>query len=596
MGFHSLAIGSSALLTARYGLDVTGQNLGNVDSPGYSRQRLNQEATLGWNSGLSTAVVGTGVWVSSVKRVGSEYVEKQLRQATTTDEYYGSLQTTYGRIKSYVNELTGNALSDSMANFWSAMSDVSTHVENIAVRRTALEEAEQMTGRFNALAEQLADYRKDLDDEVGGSVTEINRLLKGIAELNMQIVATEQGGKSAIAANDLRDQRGNFAKELYKYIDADIVEEDNGSYIVSMHGRNLVYFDRAEEVVNEKRLSGDGTMVNNPVFASDGYPLAPGDGLLAAQMNGRDKVIPSYQKDVDDLAANFIWEFNRAHSQSRGLDSFSSLTSLNGPTNPEATLDKLRYNGNVPAGTFQIVGGSLQIIVHNRNDPDSEPKTVDIEIDLDGRPDPGGEPDMILYDPANPDAPNSLINRMQKALNDAAPGVFTVSIDRRNQVTITSASDEYGFAFGEDTSGVLAALGLNSFFTGHDAGTMGVNQALKENPEHLAGARSFDKGDNAGALALLDVREAELANLKNGTLDDHYLAMAGRLGAESDSANRMKDLSCDVLNRMFVQRESLAGVNEDEEVSKLITYQRAFQSAAKFISTVDQLYETLINM
>ncbi len=111
MGFHSLAIGSSALLTARYGLDVTGQNLGNVDTAGYSRQRLNQEATLGWNSGLSTAVIGTGVWVSSVKRIGSEYVEKQLRQATPTDEYYGSLQSSYTRIKGYVNELTGNALS-----------------------------------------------------------------------------------------------------------------------------------------------------------------------------------------------------------------------------------------------------------------------------------------------------------------------------------------------------------------------------------------------------------------------------------------------------------------------------------------------------
>ena len=594
MGFHSLAIGTSALLTARYGLDVTGQNLGNVDTAGYSRQRVNQEATLGWNSGLSNAVIGTGVWTSSVKRIGSEYVEKQLRQATTTDEYYGSLQNTYSHLQSYVNELSGNALSDSMTNFWSAMTDFSTQVENIAIRRTTVTQAEQMTGRFNALGEQLAGYRKDLDTEVKDSVTQINRILGGIAELNKQIVHTELGGASNISANDLRDQRGELAKELYKYMDADIVEEDNGSYIVSIHGRSLVYFDQAKEVVNQKTLSKDGTMVNMPVFAKDKYPLSPANGLLAAQMEARDSIIPSYQDELNNLAANFIWEFNRAYSQSRGLESFTSLTSLNGPTNPEATLDQLKYADNVPAGTFEIKNGVFQIIVHNRNS--DQPTTVPIEVDLDGRPSPLGEPDMILYDPSNPDASHSLINRMQKALDEAAPGVFEVSIDRHNQVSITSKSDDYGFCFGEDTSGVLAALGMNVFFTGHDATSMGVNQSLKANPELIAGATSFSKGDNNGALNLLKVREKELSTLKSSTLEGYYQGMTGRLGSEASSAKNMKNLSCDVLNRMFVQRESLSGVNEDEEVSKLITYQRAFQSAAKFISTVDQLYETLINM
>ncbi len=594
MGFHTLAIGNSALLTARYGLDVTGQNLGNVNTEGYSRQRLNQNALLGWNSGAGTAVIGTGVWTSSVKRVGSEFVEKQLRQATSTDEYYNSLQTSYGYIKSYVNELTGNALSDSISNFWSAMTDFSTQVENIPIRRTTLTEAEQMTGRFNTLAEQLAGKRRDLDEEVGESVTQINRILEGIAELNKQIVNTELGGKSSIVANDLRDERGRLTKELYQYIDAEVVEEDNGSYIVSMRGRNLVYFDQAKEVLNEKRRSADGTMVNQPVFAADRYPLSPSDGMLAAQIEARDVVIPSYQNELDELAGNFIWEFNRAYSQARGLDSFTTLTSKNGPVNPEATLDQLRYLDDAPAGAFRIVNGTFEIIIHNKNE--DQPITVPVEVDLDGRPGPGGEPDMILHDPANPDASHSLVNRMQKALDDKLPGVFEVSIDRHNQVSITSKSDGYGFVFGKDDSGVLAALGLNVFFTGRNAGNMGVNQDLKKNPELLAGAKSFVAGDNEGALELLDVREKEISALKNSTLEGFYTAIVGRLGSEAASVNGQKDLSANVLNRMFTQRESLSGVSEDEEVSKLITYQRAFQSAAKFISTVDQLYETLINM
>ena len=594
MGFHTLSIGTSALLTARYGLDVTGQNLGNIDTPGYSRQKLNQAATKGWTSGLGNAIVGTGVWTTSVTRVGNEYVEKQLRQATSTDEYYGNLKNCYSQLQSFFNELTGNALSDSMTKFWDAMNDFSSHVETLSIRTTTINEAEQMTIRFNQMGQQLNQYRKDVDNEIAESVAQINRVLNSIAALNKSIVNAELGGQSSRMANDLRDQRGEAVKELYEYMDIDVVEEANGSFIVSLHGRNLVYFDQVKELALDKTKDPYGTLVNTPVFASDRYPVTPRDGQLAAQMEMRDVIIKGYKDDLDQLSANFIWEFNRAYSQTRGLDSFSSLKAFNGPTNPEATLNKLQYTEYVPAGTFQIVNGNFEIIIHNRND--DQPKTINIEVDLDGRPSPSGEPDMILWDPENPEASHSLINRMQKELDKAAPGVFEVTIDRHNQVSIVSKQDEYGFCFGEDTSGVLAALGLNVLFTGHSADTMGINKSLYDNPSLLGGAKSFNKGDNKGVLAMIDVREATVGNLKDMTLEGHYQAVTGRLASEASRTTSMKNLSVDILNRMFVQREQLAGVNEDEEVSKMITYQRSFQSAAKFISTVDQLYETLINM
>lgn len=594
MGFHTLSIGSSALLTARYGLDVTGQNLGNIDTPGYSRQRLNQAATKGWNGGLGNAVLGNGVWTVSVSRIANEYVEKQLRQATSTDEYYGNLQNCYTNIQTFFNELSGNAISDSINTFWKAMSNFSTHVENLSIRSTAIEEAQQMTQRFNSMSNMLLDYRKDVNNEITESVTQINRLLHTIAELNQTIVKTELGGSSNRSANDLRDQRGEAVKELYEYMDIDVVEESNGSFIISMQGRNLVYYDNVKEISIEKRQDEDGVMVNMPVFSSDGYPLKPTNGQLAAQIEMRDVIIKSYQNDIDDLAANFIWEFNRAYSQTRGLESFSSLKALNAPVDPSVTLDKLTYNDRIRAGTFEITNGEFQIIIHNRND--DQPKTVRVEIDLDGRNPNGGEPDTILWDPDNPAAENSLVNRIQKALDAEAPGVFEVRIDNEYHISIVSKSDEYGFCFGKDTSGVLAALGMNVLFTGHNAANMGINQELKDNPSLLGGAYSFMKGDNDGISDLLDLRDKTLGNLKEMTLELYYQSITGRLASEANRTTNMKKLSTDVINSMFIQRESLSGVNEDEEVTKMITYQRAFQSAAKFISVVDQLYETLINM
>jgi flagellar hook-associated protein 1 FlgK len=377
-------------------------------------------------------------------------------------------------------------------------------------------------------------------------------------------------------------------------MDVDVVEEENGSYIVSMHGRSLVYFDQVQELKNKKTLSDDGLMVNTPVYGEDSYPFRPGDGRLAGQIELRDKIVPSYQKDLDTLAANFIWEFNRTHSQLTGLQGYSQITALYGPKNPQDTLDKMDWGSKEPEGTFRIANGNFEIVIHNENS--DQPTTVNIEVDLDGRAGPSGEPDMILYDPDNPDASHALINRMQKALDEKAPGAFEVSIDRSNRISIVSKKQEYTIAFGEDTSGVVAALGMNVLFTGRTAMTMGVNEEIAENPALLGGEASFLEGDNNGANLLLDMRNKKIANLNNLTLDDFYLTVTGRLGSEAKKAIDQKNLSCDVLNRMFTQRESISGVNEDEEVSKLMSYQRSFQSAAKFISTVDQLYETLINL
>ena len=594
MAFHSLNIGTSALLTARYGLDITGQNLGNIDTPGYSRQILTQNATNSWNAGLNNAVMGTGVWVKTVHRVANEHIEKQLRQATSSDAYYGSLQSCYSNIQTFFNELTGNALSDAMNSFWDSMNDFSANVENIPTRVTVLKEAESMVSRFNRLGEQLTRERIAVNEQVEESIGNINNLLTQIAQLNRNIVNTELGGFNGLMANDLRDQRGEAIKELYSYMDIDVVEEKNGSSIISLHGRTLVYFDQVHEIQTEQVLSDDMQVVN-PVFGDDRYPLQPGDGQLAAQMELRDEIIKGYKDDLDSLAGKFIWEFNRAYSQGRGLESFAKITSLTAPLNPADTLDKLRYGDKIPAGTFQIVNGNFEIVIQNRNNPGLD-QTVNIHVDLDGREPPDGDPDMILWDPDDPGASHSLINRMQTALDEALPGVFKVTIDNQFHVSIESAGEDYGFAFGNDTSGVLAALGINVLFTGHNSLSMGVNQSLFESPALMAGARSFSAGDNAGVNALLAVRDAKVFAAAGMTLDEFYQSMTGRLGSEFNRTNDLKYMHEDILQQMFVQRESLSGVNEEEETAKLIAYQRAFQSAAKFISTVDVLYETLLNM
>lgn len=191
---------------------------------------------------------------------------------------------------------------------------------------------------------------------------------------------------------------------------------------------------------------------------------------------------------------------------------------------------------------------------------------------------------------------NSLVEKLQTGLDIKFPGVFNVTTDNLNRITIDTNSDQYTFAFGRDTSGVLATLGFNNFFDGFDAGTMKVADTMVDSPERLAAGSSFIDGSNENAVALLEVREKAIFNNSTTTIDDYYQSIIGRLGIESANSEHMLQTQEDLLTRTENQREELSGVNLDEELTLMIQYQRAFQSAAKFISTANSLYEALINM
>ncbi|MCC8167353.1 MAG: flagellar hook-associated protein FlgK [Planctomycetes bacterium] len=591
MAFSSLEIGKSALLAANYGLQVTGQNMSNVNTTGYSRQVVTQTAVTTVNTGRH--ILGSGVSVVSVSSLADAYANKQLRTATSSNSYACDINSYYTTLQNTFSELTGTALSDDLNNFWNSMSDLAGHVESLSNRSTVLEDAKALTEHFNTIASSLNEQRAAANKAVEDAVATINDLAATIASLNKSIVAAESAGLSSTTAADLRDSRTEALRQLSELTNIEVTDEKNGSCIVSVNGRSLVYFDQHYEVAVEYERS-DGLMAATPVFSRDGHPLNSSEGTIAAQTEIRDTIIPGYIDEVDSLAAAFTWEFNRAYSEMRGSEPFDSLTSLYSPVDPSVTLDKLAIKTDTADGTFQIVNGTLVLVVYNANT--GQETSVSVDIDLDGRDSPSGEPDMILWDPANPDASNSLINRLQSALDDAVPGAFRVSVDNEYKVTIESLSDDYGFSFESDTSGVLAVLGMNVFFTGHTAADIGVNGILTANPQYMCVATSSAGGDNSGLQSLQGFRDTGIDRLGGQTPDEYYQTLVGRLGSEASSAATRKSLKADILLQSFNQRESISGINEDEEALNLITYQRAYQSAAHYISVVDEIYDTLINM
>ncbi|MBN1257465.1 MAG: flagellar hook-associated protein FlgK [Planctomycetes bacterium] len=691
MSFKTLNIGATALMTSQLALNTVGHNVSNAATPGYTRQRVMTHAAL--PDVKTFGVLGSGVVVGKVSRVADEFLETQVREATTLFKYFETQINHYENIEGIFNELTENDLSSAFDDFWSGVSDVTNYVEDISTRRTLIFQAEVLADSFRNIDTKLYEMRRNINNKILDTVNQVNTLTTEIARLNQDVVRAEQGGIGNKIANDSRDQRTENLRQLSEIMNVTVTEEDNGQVIVSLNGRLLVFENQSYDITTEKVEMND-MLIERVVFASDLEEIAPTTGSLTALMEMRDTILVSYADDVDRLAAQFIWDFNRLHSQGQGLVGYSEVSSTVGVIDPLKTLDELDFAFNPLSNTYNPKNGNLELIV--RNEISGEVTTMNIEIDLDNT----GEPDTILYHNNNVDQYNTLsnvnltgleydantdtngelyfnvydsplpgIDILVEIYSDAAqtnlvaqgtvlpvgstsgtvtitevagsgingeidinytaddativrtdlfensfyskltsaldgfeelygidPSTFTVSIDNSNKLSLTSNSENYTLGFGRDTSGVLATLGMNIFFSGYDAGTIGVADDIKDNPDFFAGATTFESGDNTNAQSLLQLRNEKIYNNDTATADDYYQGIIGRLGIEFSQKRSLQETQEDILLSVTNQREDLSGVNLDEELTLMIQFQRSYQAAARFISTADALYEALMNM
>jgi flagellar hook-associated protein 1 len=139
-------------------------------------------------------------------------------------------------------------------------------------------------------------------------------------------------------------------------------------------------------------------------------------------------------------------------------------------------------------------------------------------------------------------------------------------------------------------------LGINSFFTGKDASDIAVNSVISGNPSLLAAAKNGEHGDNQTALAIAGLESATVDGLGGASMKEAYQAMVNGVATSSQAAGNNADAASTIRQTLEAQREALSGVSLDEEAVNLIKQQRAFQGAAKLISTVNEMMQTLLNM
>jgi flagellar hook-associated protein 1 FlgK len=576
-------IARGSLSAQRYGLDVTAHNIANVNTPGYSRQNPVYEAKIPATYG--GLLIGRGVDTDTVVRASDQFIENRLMQQQSALSYSKEMETYVKVLEGIFKEDGETGISAMMAGFWNLWQDVSNDPSGFPERSSLYEYSLSLSGKMNQLKTEMNQLENDLTGSINAGIGKINQITAEIAEINRQIPGMEADS----IANDLRDKRNDLLSELSGYIDTKSFEQENGSLtIITARGCVLVggsgSYDLASGGTNGDRVVWQGSDGNNTDITDNIMK-----GRLGGLIDMRDRILAQYGLNLDDFAGEFVWAVNLQHSQGVGLEAFSSVTGSYAVTDPDGELGTaasgLDYQGRIADGSFNLwIYDPAGAVV-------------------------GGGPTVINIDS---DAGGTTLNSLTAALDSIAG--LGASITADNTVRI-DADSGFSFAFSDDTSNVLAALGVNTFFEGSDAGSIAVGGMIGSDYNLIAAARinadgTFAAGDNRNATALSGLKQASasiplwtcdrVGGNTEGTVttgfEDYYHSLAGSLGIAVAGIMADRSFNEIMAGKLGEIRDAVSAVSLDEEMTNLIRFQQAYAAAAKLISAADEMMDILLGV
>jgi flagellar hook-associated protein 1 len=559
----ALQIGQSAILASQAAIQVAGNNMANAATPGYNRQVARLSPSRPEYIGRA-GFVGTGVQLSRIVRTVDTALQNRTRSAVSEENAAGIDQRFLNAIESIRNELTDQDLSSRLSAFFNSFSELSNNPNDEAVRTVVIQQGSGLTTAMRELRNEHVNVRTEIDRALGATIRTADGLLDQIASVNRQVVESEQGGSGQ--ANALRDRRDELVNEVAKYIPISTVEQPNGALDVFVGSIPVVLAGESRGITLRTDSNGDSTTLSLRVKA-DGSTLNPDGGQVGALFRQRgDNVDPAIE-DLDTLARELAFQVNRIHSQAQGTKGWQSVTGLNGVL--DTTTNLAADATGIP---FDIRNGSFEL--HVTNQATGLRTTVVIAVD-----------------------PNTTsMDQLAAQISAAMPGGTgnaSVTADRTLKLTANSG---YELTFSNDSSGVLAALGVNSFFGGSDASDLVINDAIAGDPRLLASGQGHVLGSNAAALDIARLEDTTVDSLGGRSLRGFWQSATTSLAVRTESANTKADSSRLVRESLDAQVQATSGVSLDEESINMLSYQRQFQAAARFIATVDETLQTLLSI
>lgn len=575
----ALSIGLSAIQSGQTDLEVVGQNLSNANTTGYLQENVNYITT---NSGST----GTGVDIASISQITDAPAQTAIFQGNgqqnSTSTLLGIAQqiqtilTAGGTSTSTANSSNGNAgtnnsnIGSTITSFFDQLAELTSDPSDSSVASTIVGQASLLASQFNSASTALGQLSSNVQTQISQTVSQVNTLTGQIATLNGQIANMDASGGNA---DSLIDQQNQAINQLSQLVDVQTVSQPEGEVNVLSSGGPLVLADQSISYQAGMNASGQMAVTQS----GTNLPANFSSGTLGGLLEAYNQQIPSVSSQLDTLANSLSSAVNEI--QATGIGKSGSLTSTTGTVavaDPTAPLSTQNLSSPIQAGQLVIS------VINAATGTSSN--------------------DAIAIDPSS-----MSLNDVANAIASGTGGEVQATVTQNNTIQLNAQSG-YSFNFAgqdtnppsgsgvsnPDTAGVLAGLGINGLFSGSGAANISVNPAIAANPNLLATSQTGEPGDTSNLQRMANLQTQSLVN--GQTLSEDFTSIATTVGTSVQQMTDQQTSQTGLLQSLNDQDQSVTGVDQNQELVKMVNAQQLISAASQFMAVVNNTLTSLINI
>lgn len=648
MGGDILGVGISGLKAFQRTLGTIGHNISNANTDGYSRQNVELLARPASPNG--GGFLGNGVAIEGIERMFNQNSIDQVRARTSTKDYFSA----YNEFAIQVDNVIADpdaGLTPALEDFFAGVQEVSNDPTSIAARTVMITEGQNLANRFSTLDSWFSDLNRAANNRITNQVSSVNEIAGSIASMNQQIIVAK-GLAAGNPPNDLLDQRDLLIDRLSEKINVSVVETNNGSLDVFVgSGQSLVLGVNSMKLISQQDPD-DPSVYEVSYVDPTTNALSPiskmlTGGDLGGVLKFREEILQPAHNGLGRLAISIAETFNTQHNLGLDLDSVLGTDFFNSPT-----LSASRSISNASATTVSMTVSDVSALTTDeyrliydgaayslRNEATnavtplvvaatSVAPAVDFDpvfglnISLDSTPVAGDRffvrPTreatkslaVLITDPSKIAAASilktgtNIANNLGKGTIDEAVILDSTDPDLQLSATITFENsggsvrpndpvDQYTVT---DSAGNTTTV---AWTTGDNIDFNGWRVKVTGNPiigdEFNVAKNNTGISDNRNALSLVNLQSTDTMINGNATYHDAYSEIVVSVG----NRTQQSEISLEAQNALLIQaeslRDSISGVNLDEEAANLLRFQQSYAAAAQVISAADELFQMLIN-
>ena len=618
--FNTLNVGYTGLNAAQVGINTTGHNIANAETEGYTRQRVITSAATPIS--MRPGQVGNGVEIQDIKRVFDNFVFDRYNGASADKEYSDFEKQTLEQLSTYFPEVDGVGVKADLSEFYNMWQTFADNPDNDAIKVALAKQTETLTSHIKQTQSQVLTLQQQMNDQISVNINQVNELAKQLADLNVSIDNAEVDGK--YTASDLRDKRNVLERSLSRLIGAQVnqgqleanIQIDSnsntrtGSYTVSVNGFNIVdgntfhplRLDNAGNKFGFYDISyerQDGTLIpmNEEIKGGKIGALLDLRGGALDTTSGMpvDGTIQKTVTDLDAFAKGLIESTNNLYAQSAS-------------TRKESNVIELDPSNALVSTNLGIKEGAFDIVIYDLNGDEVARRSINIDVATsmsNGTNSIKSQIEANKDDNGDGNATNDVDNYLTFNYAPSATG------EQKLELAIEPGSAARGYTFsiedklsdGSFNSGTnfAGALGLGRYFDGQNARDIKLRDTLKDNPTFIHAGYSSSAGDNRLALNMVQQQFEKYdfdvgQESYNATIYGMFDITSTYVGISTNAAITKNDTVNTQFNAIELEYNSVSKVSIDEEMTNLIKYQTSYGAAAKVITTVDQMMQTLLGI